>query len=98
MYLKIHSSYRGVVAVCDSDLVGKTLEEGIFQLKIKENFFKGEEIDKEKAIEIFQDFKKEDATFYIVGEESTKTALKAGIISKDGIGTIQNVPFALVLL
>lgn len=98
MYLKIHSSYREIVAICDSNLVGKTFEEGMFQLNVKENFFKGEEIDKEKIIEILQDLKKEDATFNIVGKEAIEAALKAGIINENGVGKIQDIPFALVLL
>jgi len=98
MYVKIHKSYRYIVAICDSDLIGKKVEKGKFQLDIKENFFKGDEIDERKAIELMQDYDKENATFNIVGEESVNTALKAGIISKQGIKKINNVPFALVLL
>ena len=40
----------------------------------------------------------EDATFNIVGKESVNAALEAEIINKQGIKTIQGVPFALVLL
>jgi len=98
MYLKIHSSYREVVAICDSDLVGKTFEEGMFQLNVKENFFKGEEINEEKLIETLQNLKQEDATFNIIGKDSVETAIKAGIIGKEGVGKIQDIPFALVLL
>ena len=98
MLIKIHKSYRDVVAICDSDLIGKRFEEGGFQLDIKESFFKGEKISKEKATKIMQDMSREDATFNIVGEKSIDTALKAGIITKEGIKKIQGVPFALVLL
>ena len=98
MYVKIHKSYRYVVAICDSDLIGKQFEEGKFQLDIKENFFKGDEIDEKKAIELMQDYNKEDATFNIIGKKSIQAAIKAGIISKQGINKINNVPFALVLM
>jgi len=40
----------------------------------------------------------EDATFNIVGRESTTAALKARIISKDQIGEIDGIPFALILI
>jgi hypothetical protein len=36
MYLKVHQSYRDVVAICDSDLIGKKFEEGKRQLDIKQ--------------------------------------------------------------
>ncbi len=98
MFLKIHKSYRQVVGICDSKLIGQKFEEEVFQLDIKENFFKGEEINDEKAIEMMKDLAKEDATFYIVGEKSVAAALKAGIIDENGVGKIQEIPFALVLL
>ncbi|MBU2503636.1 MAG: DUF424 family protein, partial [Nanoarchaeota archaeon] len=40
----------------------------------------------------------EDATFNIVGERSVKIALESGIITKEIVGRIQGIPFALVLL
>jgi len=98
MLVKIIKSYREIVAICDSELLGKKFEEGKFQLDIKESFFGGEKTSEEKAIEIMQSMLSEDATFYIVGEKSVNTAIKAGIISKDGVKKIQGVVFALVLL
>jgi len=98
MFVKIHKTYRDIVAICDSNLTGKKFEEGKFQLDVKESFFNGKKISEEKAIKIMQRMSKEDATFNIVGEKSIKTALKAGIISEEGIKKIQGVPFALVLI
>ena len=98
MKVKIHKSYRVIVAICDSDLIGKTYEQGEKILEIRENFYNGEEIKAEKAIELLRDLAKEDATFNIVGKESTETALKAGIISKEGIKKVKGIPFALILL
>lgn len=98
MLVKIHKSYRQVVAICDSELIGKRFEEGIRQLEISENFFKGEEKAEKEAVEIMTFASGEDATFNIVGKQSTDAALKAGIITKEGIKTVQDVPFALVLV
>ena len=98
MQIKIHESYRKIVALADTNLIGKTFEQDIRQIKITPDFFKGEEINKEKAVEILKDLQKEDATFNIVGKESVETALEAGIISKQGIINIQDVPVALILL
>ena len=98
MFLKIHNTYRDVIAICDSDLIGKKFEEDKFQLDVKENFFKGEKISEEKLIKIIKASSKEDATFNIIGRKSVNASLKAGIISKESIRKIQGVPFALVLL
>lgn len=98
LYLNIIKSYRDVVAVCDSSLLGKRFEEGKFQLDVKESFYKGDEVSKEEAIEIMKDMLKEDATFNIVGEESVNAAVTAGIITEESVGKIQGVSFALILL
>lgn len=96
--IKIHKSYRIVVAACDLNLIGKKFEDKKRQLEIKEYFFKGDEFSEENAIKTLQTQAREDATFDIVGKESVKAALKAGIIEKEGVAKIQGIPFALVLL
>ena len=98
MFVNVIKTYRDVVAICDSELLGKKFEQGGFQIDVKENFYKGEEVSEKEAIEIMRDMAKEDATFNIVGEQSINAALKAKIISKEGIKKIQDIPFALVLL
>ncbi len=98
MQIKIHESYRKLVAVCDSELIGKTYSQGIRQIEIKEGFFKGEEKNKKEIIEILRKMQSEDAIFNIVGEESVKTALEAGVIDEKGVMKIDGVPVALVLL
>ena len=98
MLVRIIKSYRDVVAVCDSNLLGKKFEDGKFQLDVKESFFKGEETSYSQAVKIMQNFSREDATFNIIGKEAVNAALKAGIISEESVGKIQGVPFALVLI
>lgn len=98
MYVKIIKSYRDVIAICDSDLIGRRFEEKNFQLDVKENFFKGDQAIEEEVLKIMLEMAKEDATFNIVGKKSINLALKAGIISEQGIKKIQGIPFALVLM
>ncbi|MBS3074294.1 DUF424 family protein [Candidatus Pacearchaeota archaeon] len=96
--IKVHKTYRLVVAVCDAELLGKKFEEGNKQLNIMLNFYNGEEIQEEELMKTLIDLAKEDATFNIAGKSSVNCALKCGIISKAGIKKVQGVPFALVLL
>ena len=102
MLIKIHKSYRIVVAICDSSLVGKKFEEkfekGIKMLDLRESFYKGEEKDYKEIIKIIKKQAVEDATFNIVGEESIMAAKEAGIITKQGIKKICGILYALVLL
>ena len=97
-FIKIHKSYRTVVAICDFDILGKKFEEGKKQLDVRENFYKGEEVNAEKTIEIMKRQLKEDATFNIVGNFAVKTALEVGIIDEVNIGEVDGIKFALVLL
>ena len=98
MQIKIHEAYRIIVAVCDTELIGKYFSEGIKQIDIKEGFFRGEEKTFEETVELLRELNKEDATFNIIGKESVKAALEARIISSEGIITIDNIPIALVLM
>lgn len=98
MFIKIHKSYRVVVALCDSNLIGKRFEEGQRQLDIRESFYKGEELDKREIIHILKFQKGEDATFNIVGPESIEAAKEAGIINQNAVSEVENIPYALSLL
>ena len=98
MKIKVHESYRKVVALCDSDILGKKFEEGKKILDVRENFFNGEEVDFSKAVEMLKKYAKDDATFNIFGEEAVKAAMHSGLIDEGSIGNVGGVPFALVLL
>jgi len=98
IYLKIHKSYRRVVAFCDCELVGKRFEEGKIQLEVRENFFKDREVDEDEVKKILKREQAEDATFNIVGKNAVKIALDVGLISEGNVGKVDGVPFALVLL
>ncbi len=97
IFVNIIKSYRDIVAICDEEFLGKKFEEGDFQLDVKENFYNGELASKERVVEIMKKMSCEDASFNIVGGNSVSLALETGIISKEEIGKIANVPFALVL-
>ena len=76
----------------------KTISSKRMVKEIRANFFKGDKKSREQIIKILEDINKEDAMFNIVGKKSVQVALEAGVISKEGIITIQGVPIALGLL
>ncbi len=100
VYLKVHNSYRKVIALCDINLIGKKFYEGNLQLDLKEDFYKGDKMEDEEVIAFLKEAAIEDATFNIVGEKSIELALKSGIIEKseNSIIKIQNIPHALSLI
>ncbi len=88
--IKIHD--RGVVSVCDSDLLGKTLDEGDMHLEISEKFFKGEERIEEYIIGIL----KCAGNATIVGKHAIELAVKNEIVEEKCVKKIGSVPFAYI--
>ena len=98
MYVNIIEAYRNIVAIADEELLGNKFFEGKRQLDVKESFYKGELRTEEEVAKEINFWIKEDATFNIVGEKSIAVALKEGIIHEDSVGTVDGIPYALVLL
>lgn len=96
--IKIHETYRQVIAVCDSELLGKKFEQGNRQLEIDEAFFNGYEVSEEKAIKIIKDKLREDACFNFAGPHSVQAGIKAGAIDESCVMKVQNIPYALLLV
>lgn len=96
--VKIHQVYREVVAVCDSELVGKRFEQGNKQLDINEDFFKGQACDEAQAINLIKEKLADDACFNFVGKYAIQAGIKAGAIDKNGVMKVQGVPYAFALL
>jgi|TARA_B100001971_G_C17921071_1_gene397807 hypothetical protein len=96
--LKVHKSYRFVVAVCDKELLGKKFVDGKRQLDLTGEFFKGEEFGLDEASEKICKLVEEDATFNVIGNKSVKIMKDLEIIRDEGILKVSGVPFALVLL
>jgi uncharacterized protein len=96
--LKIHESYRWVVAVCDKDVFGRKLVDGKRVLDVSGAFFDGKLMDdKEVESEIVR-CNREDSTFNFVGVNSVRIAKELGLVKDEGVVEIDGVPFALVLL
>lgn len=100
-FINIIKSYREVVAICDSELLGKKFEEENFQLDLKENFYKSENsepINEEKLRETIKNMSMEDATFNIVGKNAVRIAIEGNIVNESDVKKIEGVPYAMVFL
>ena len=96
--IKVHESYRWVVAVCDADVFGRKLIDGKRVLDVSGAFFDGKAMsDEEAEVEIVRCVN-EDATFNFVGKESVGLAKVMGIVKEEGVMYIDGVPVALVLM
>lgn len=95
MYLKIHYTgerfgNRFVIAVCDEELIGKSLADKKYNIKISESFYKGDIMNEEEVVNILKD----TTNANLIGKKAIEAGLKAGIISKDNIINIAGIPHA----
>ncbi len=92
--VKIHENKGSeIIAVCDSDLLGKKFTEGKLHIDVNENFYKGKEMPRKSIIRILKACKNAN----IVGKESMKLALENSIIEETSIIRIKGVPIALLV-
>lgn len=96
--VKIHRSHRTVVAICDSDIIGKKFEDEKRQLDLRDNFYKEQEVDEKQLRKIMQMQMREDATFNVVGKNSIKIALEESVFAEGTTSEIAGIPFALKLI
>lgn len=89
--LRSHFHKEGkIVAVCDSDLLGKRFEEGESVLYVSEKFFGGQEA----TVEEIKERIREALTSNVVGNGIVNELLKAGAIDERGVGDIAGVKYA----
>lgn len=93
MYIKIHKTPGGkVIAVCDEDILGKTLEDKEHHIKVSEHFYKGEIKDAAAIAPILETATNSN----LMGKEAVALGLKLGIIAEENIIVIAGVPHAQV--
>jgi hypothetical protein len=94
IYVKVHKVGKSeVIAVCDEDLIGKCFEEEKIYLDVNERFYKGDIVDGSEILKICMDAK----TVNIVGKNSVKLFLDAGIILKENVREVEGIPFAMIV-
>ncbi len=95
MYLKTYNvNKETIVAVCDSELLGRTLCQGELQLSVNEDFFKGLLANEHEVREAL-----ESATIAnLVGRRAVDCGIESGIIDGDCVITIEGVPHAQMVV
>ncbi len=94
-YYKIHkTNFGNLIAICDKDLLGKTLKNKDIDFFVNPRFYGKEEID-EKVLELIKDVNDGN----VVGNNIVDLLLKNKIISKKSIikiGKIKHAQFAIL--
>lgn len=83
-----------LVAVCDSEIVGRTFQEGKLKIEVKESFYGTREYGEEEVKEELR-----NATIAnITGKRAVELAIKIGIIDKDKVLKIGECPHAQMVV
>lgn len=91
VYMKVYRTKYGLlVSICDKDILGKVFREGDIILNVNKDFYGGDEVNIEIAIEYLRNA----AIANIVGKNVVNAAIKAGIIHKDSVLIVNGIPHA----
>ena len=92
MIVKIHKADGGkmVLAVCDSELLGKKVEDGKKHLDLSSDFYNGEEMSDQDVCDLMRNA----YILNLVGKKSVTLAVNEDLISGDYVSEIKGIPYA----
>ena len=83
-----------LVAVCDSDVLGETFEEGEITLSVTEDFYGGERVETETVIEALS----RASMANLVGTETVELAIEEGFVDEDSVLAVEETLHAQYLM
>ena len=89
-----NSEGRLILAVCDSDVHGKRLEEKGVVLDLSSKFYSGQEKDAASVEKLML----KAYTIHAVGKSSVVIAIRLGLATKEDTKTVEGVPHVQVLM
>ena len=88
----INHSDTCMLNICDTELLGRTVNRGSFTLKISEKYYAQKVVEKEEAKELLR----RSNNINMVGKEIISLSVNMGIGTQEGIKEIDGIPFLLV--
>jgi hypothetical protein len=94
VYLNIRKMGQNVIlAVCDCDLLGRTLREGKIVFKIKEEFYNGRKATVDEAVGLINN----STIVNLVGKNCVEKAITQGYVHPEAVIKIEGIPHAQVI-
>lgn len=94
VYLNLRKQGQStVLAICDAELLGKTLNEGKIIFEVREEFYKGIKTTVEEAISLIR----QSTIVNMIGKRIVKKAIEKGLIHPEAVLTISGVPHAQIV-
>ena len=82
-----------LLAICDSDLLGKTLKEGKIVFHVKDEFYNGGKVSLEEAVNMIEN----STIVNLVGKNCIEKAILKGYIHPEAVLQISGVPHAQIV-
>ncbi len=94
VYLNLRKRGKNMVlAICDAELLGKTLNEGKIVFEVREEFYKGIKTTVEEAIYLIS----QSTIVNMIGKRIVKKALEKGLVHPEAVLNISGVPHAQIV-
>jgi hypothetical protein len=94
VYIKLRKIGGNVLlAVCDAEILGKTLREGKIVFCIKEEFYKGAKVTIEEAVMMMAN----STIVNLIGRNIVRRAIESGYVHPEAVLNIEGVPHAQIL-
>lgn len=82
-----------LLAICDSDLLGKTLREGKIVFHVKDEFYNGGKVSLEEAVNMIEN----STIVNLVGKNCIEKAILTGYVHPEAVLQISGVPHAQIV-
>ena len=94
VYVNLKKVGRNVLlAICDCEVLGKTLREGKIVFHIKDEFYNGGKVSLDQAVSMI-----ENATIVnMVGKKCVEKAIEKGYVHPEAVLNIEGVPHAQIV-
>ena len=94
VYVKIRRWGRQVLlAVCDAEILGKTLKDSNITFEVSEKFYKGYKTSVDEAIDLIE----ESTIVNLVGTNIVKRAVERGYVHPEAVIKICGIPHAQIV-
>ena len=94
VYLNLKRIGQNVIlAICDTELLGKTLREGKILFRIKDEFYNGRKASVEEAIGLIGN----STIINLVGKCCVEKAIEEGYVHPEAVIRIEGIPHAQIV-
>ena len=94
VYVNLKKVGRNVLlAVCDCELLGRTLRQGKIVFQVKDEFYNGGKVSVEEAVNMIRN----STIVNMVGKNCVEKAIEKGYVHPDAVLNIEGVPHAQIV-